>query len=59
MIEIHRSSTEWVYRIDEADPCHIQRRRLARDSRWQDFRLCDTAQEARAVILVMTEELEK
>ena len=59
MIEIHRGTTEWMYRIDEADDRHIQRRKLARGARWEHFRLCDTAEMAREVILVMQEELDK
>ena len=58
-IEIHRPATLWMYRIDEADDRHIQRRKLARGSRWEHFRTCDTADEAREVILVMQEELDK
>jgi len=48
-----------MYRIDEADDRHIQRRKLARGARWEHFRLCDTAEMAREVILVMQEELDK
>jgi hypothetical protein len=58
-IEIHRPATLWMYRIDAADDRHIQRRKLARGSRWQHFRLCDTAEMAREIILVMQEELDK
>jgi hypothetical protein len=58
-LTIHRSKTAWMYRINPHDDCLIQRRKVARDSRWQHFRLCETAQEARAVILVMQEELPK
>jgi len=48
-----------MYRIDAADGRHIERRRLTPGSRWQHFKLCDTAEMAREVILVMTEELDK
>jgi hypothetical protein len=58
-LTIHRNKTAWMYRINEHDACLIQRRKIARDSRWQHFRLCDTAQMAREIILVMQEELEK
>jgi hypothetical protein len=57
MIEIHRPATLWMYRIDAQDDCHIQRRKLARGSKWQDFRHCESAEIAREVILVMEEEL--
>jgi hypothetical protein len=63
-LEIHRGNTEWMYRISPDDdrhacPVRIQRRRVKRGARWQDFRLCESAEAAREIILVMQEELPK
>jgi protein-arginine kinase len=58
-IQIHRNVSEWVYRISPDDACTIQRRRVARGYRWEHFRWCDTAEEAREIILLMEEEMDK
>jgi hypothetical protein len=45
-----------MYRIDEADPRHIQRRKLTKRARWETFTHCMSADEAREIILLMEEE---
>lgn len=51
MIEITDASSRYIYRISKANPLIIERKLNRPRERWAWFRLCQTAEEARAVLL--------
>lgn len=50
-LEIMRPGTPWLYRINEFNPLVVERRQNKPRARWEMYRLCRSAEEARSVVL--------
>lgn len=56
MIEINRAGSEYIYKIDEKDNRLIRRRFNRHNARWEDFRICASAEGATKTLLKLEAE---
>ncbi len=51
MIEINRRGSDWLYRINPANPRQIDHKPNRHNARWTTYMLRDSAKEAKAALL--------